>query len=138
MGILAVRNVENPIFHPALDARKRAVEAELRARFAGTTTDDLKQLETIQPYVSYYKRFGKTYHVLLQLESVALRGKSIPSVEALVEAMFLAELEDQLLTAGHDLESVQTPATVDVATGTERFTRINGQEQQLKAGDMMM
>ncbi len=138
MGILAMRNVENPAVHPALEERKQDLEAQLRAGFAGSTAEDLKILESIQPYVAYYKRFGKSYHVLLQLESVVLRGKSVPAVAALVEAMFLAELQDQLLTAGHDLASVRTPATVDVATGAERFLRINGQEQQLKAGDMMM
>ena len=61
----------------------------------------------IQAYAAYYERFNKTYHVQLQLESVALKGKSIPRVSALVEAMFMAELENLLLTAGHDLDVVQ-------------------------------
>lgn len=137
MGFLAMRNAENPSTDTALEQRKRETEERLRARFLAGNVDDLKILDTIQPYIAYYRRFGKSYHVLAQLESVALRGKPIPSVAALVEAMFLAELETQLLTAGHDLESVRTPVTVDVAAGTERFVRINGQEQQLKAGDMI-
>lgn len=137
MGFLAMRNAENPSTDTALEQRKRETEERLRARFLAGNVDDLKILDTIQPYIAYYRRFGKSYHVLAQLESVALRGKPIPSVAALVEAMFLAELETQLLTAGHDLEAVRTPVTVDVAAGTERFVRINGQEQQLKAGDMI-
>ena len=38
----------------------------------------------------------------------------------------------------HDLEAIQPPIRLDVATGTERYVRLNGQEQELKAGDMMI
>ena len=46
----------------------------------------------IPAYNACYKGFKKTYHVQLQLESVALKGRSIPRVAALMEAMFMAEL----------------------------------------------
>ena len=137
-GILIMRNVANPERHPGLEERKEELEQQLRARFAGQDAGALKSLERIRPYVAYYKRFGKSYHVQLQLESVALQGKPIPSVAALVEAMFLAELKNLLLTAGHDLAAVRLPAKIDVATGAERFVRLNGQAQQMKALDMMM
>ena len=137
-GILIMRDVANPERHTALEARKAELEQELRARFAGQDASALKKLERIQPYAAYYKRFGKSYHVQMQLESVALRGKTIPSVAALVEAMFLAELKNLLLTAGHDLTSVRLPVTIDAATGTERFVRLDGQEQHMKPRDMMM
>jgi DNA/RNA-binding domain of Phe-tRNA-synthetase-like protein len=74
----------------------------------------------------------------LQLESIVLKGKSIPSVAALVEAMFMAEMKDMLLTAGHDLDSLHLPLSLGVATGTERYTLLRGEEQALKAGDMMI
>ena len=112
--------------------------AYLRSRFSDHDRAALKALPTIQAYDAYYKRFKKTYHVLLQLESVALKGKPIPSVAALVEAMFMAELKNLLLTAGHDLEAIQTPVRLDVSDGSERYVRINGQEQVLKPGDMMI
>ncbi len=82
------------------------------------------------------KHLKKTYHVGLQLESVVLKGKSLPSVAALVEAMFMAELDDLLLTAGHDLDSLRLPLTLDVAQGDETYTLLRGDEQTLKAGDM--
>jgi DNA/RNA-binding domain of Phe-tRNA-synthetase-like protein len=50
----------------------------------------------------------------------------------------MAELEDLLLTAGHDVAAVEEPVGIHVADGTERYIRLNGQEQQLKAGDMMI
>jgi DNA/RNA-binding domain of Phe-tRNA-synthetase-like protein len=136
VGILAMRDVCNPDHDERLNQRKEELEGELRARFEHADRSALKALPSIQAYTRYYKRFKKSYHVLFQLESVALKGKSIPRVAALVEAMFMAELKNQLLTAGHDLDVIQRPVRIDVAQGDERYTRINGQEQVMKAGDM--
>jgi DNA/RNA-binding domain of Phe-tRNA-synthetase-like protein len=136
VGILAMRGVANPPHHEALDQRKAALEQELRARFAGYDRASLRTLPVLEAYHAYYKRFKKTYHVQLQLESVTLKGKSIPGGAALVEAMFMAELKHLLLTAGHDMAVVEAPVAVKVADGTEQYLRLNRQEQTLKAGDM--
>jgi len=138
VGILAIDGVANPTRHPALDAWIAGCEADLRGRLAGSDRASLKALPAIQAYAAYYRRFKKTYHVQLQLESVALRGRPIPRSPALVGAMVAAELRHGLLTAGHDLDAVHPPVTVDVATGQERYRLLRGEEQTLKAGDMMM
>ncbi len=138
VGVLAMRDVANPRRHVALDRRKEELEGQLRFRFSGYDRTALKALPTLHAYNAYYKRFKKTYHVLLQLESVVFRGKPLPHAAALVETMFMAELKNLLLTAGHDLNAIQMPVGIDVATGSERYTRINGQEQTLKRGDMMI
>jgi DNA/RNA-binding domain of Phe-tRNA-synthetase-like protein len=138
VGILAMGDVANPKHHPALDRQKEQLENELRSRFASLDRAALKALPIIQAYNSYYKRFKKTYHVLLQLESVVLKGKSIPRVAALVEAMFAAELKNLLLTAGHDLEVLKPPLRIDVADGSENYTRIDGQEQTPQPKDMLI
>ena len=136
VGVLAMRDVSNPVSHAAMDRVKEELEEQIRARFA--SKDETRAQVRLQAYRAYYKRFKKTYHVQLQLESIAFKNKSIPSVAALVEAMFVAELKNMLLTAGHDLDIVEPPVTLDVAQGHERYVRINGQEQQLKAGDMFI
>ncbi len=136
VGFLALRNVTNPEHHPSLDKQKEDLQARLRAQYAGYDRAALRALPRLQAYHTYYRRFKKSYHVQLQLESILLKGKSIPRVAALVEAMFMAELKNLLLTAGHDLAIVQQPVGIDVAGGNERYVRFNGQEQQLKAGDM--
>jgi DNA/RNA-binding domain of Phe-tRNA-synthetase-like protein len=136
MGVLALGGVINPEQHAALEQRKAALEEALCARYAGHDRAALKALPAMQPYIAFYKRFKKSYHVQLQLESLVLKGKPLPRVAALVEAMFMAELNSLLLTAGHDLAVVQQPVGVYVADGSERFVRIDGQEQELKAGDM--
>jgi DNA/RNA-binding domain of Phe-tRNA-synthetase-like protein len=138
VGILAMCKVANPDHHPALDGHKAELEHQLRSRFADCERADLRTVPTIRAYDAYYRRFKKTYHLLLQLESVALKDQPISSVGALVEAMFMAELKSLLLTAGHDLAVVQEPIRVDVAEGTERYTRLNGKEQVLKVGDMFI
>ena len=138
LGILAMRNVSNPQSHEPLALHKEALEQELRTRYAAYDRERFKTHPVLASYHSYYKRFKKTYHVQLQLESIVLKGKSLPRAAALVEAMFMAELEHLMLTAGHDLDEVQLPVTLDVAEGHERYVLLNGQEQRLKANDMMI
>lgn len=135
-GVLVIRDAANPAGHPDLAAMMADLEAELRARFADR--DGLRALLAMQAYEAYFKRFKKTYHLLLQLESVALKGKPVPRAGALVEAMFMAELRDLLLTAGHDLAAVDRPIALNVAEGTERYVMYNGQEQTVKPGDMFI
>lgn len=136
VGVLALRDVANPERHPAMEARKAALADRLKARFAGQDRRAIEALPAIQAYNAYLKPFKKSYHVQLQLESVALKGKPIPSVAALVECMFMAELEDQLLTAGHNLDALKLPLRLDASQGDETYTLMRDAPQQLKAGDM--
>jgi len=137
-GVLVISNVYNPPHHAGLENQKGILEDQLRSDYGGKDRMTLETLPVLRAYDGYYKRFRKTYHVQLQVESIVTRGKSIPQVAALVEAMFMAEVKNMLLTAGHDLDTVQLPVTLDVAKGDERYTLLRGQEQGLKAGDMMM
>jgi DNA/RNA-binding domain of Phe-tRNA-synthetase-like protein/GNAT superfamily N-acetyltransferase len=137
-GVLVMRGVTNPERHAGLEQRKAALEEQLRSRYLGQDRMAIASHPILQAYAAYYRRFKKTYHVQLQIESIAFKSKSIPSVATLVEAMFMAEVKNMLLTAGHDLDAVQLPITVDVSTGDERYTLLRGDEQVLKAGDMMM
>jgi DNA/RNA-binding domain of Phe-tRNA-synthetase-like protein len=137
-GVLVVRDVTNPAQHEALDQRKGELEEQLRAQFAGQDRAALSSHPILQAYNSYYKRFKKSYHVQLQLESIAWKGKSIPSVSALVECMFMAEVKNMLLTAGHDLDALELPLTLNVSRGTETYTLMRGDEQVLKPDDMFI
>src|SRR5918993_795511 len=138
VGVLVMRDVSNPPHHPEVERKKTALEEELRTRFSGQDRTTIANHPVLQAYGNYYRQFKKTYHIQLQLESIVLKGKSIPSVAALVESMFMAEMEDMLLTAGHDLDKLQLPLILDVATGTEQYTLLRGEEQTLKPGDMMI
>jgi len=137
-GILVMRNTSNPAHHAELEKRKTKLEESLRAQFAGQDRAAIASHPVLKIYGEYYKRFKKTYHVQLQLESILLKGKSIPSVASLVECMFMGEMKNFLLTAAHDLDKLQLPLTLDVTQGTESYTVMRGEEQIVKAGDMMI
>src|SRR6266498_1476924 len=137
-GVLVMHNVINPPQHPELEKRKAELEEQLRSQFSGQDRAALSSHPILQAYNNYYKHFKKSYHVQLQLESIAWKGKSIPSVSALVESMFMAEIKNMLLTAGHDLDVLQLPLTLGVSKGTESYTLMRGGEQVLKADDMFI
>ena len=138
VGALVMSRVANPENSPSLDALKEELEIRLRSKFSSYTRSELNAHPSLQPYVAYYKGFGKTYHVQLQLESVVFKNKPLPRVAALVEAMFMAELSNLILTAGHDLESVLGQVGVDIAAGDESYVTPNGQTQPLKQNDMFI
>ena len=138
VGVLVMRAVSNPAHDPALKSRKATLEEQLRAQFSGQDRATVATHPILRAYGEYYRLFKKTYHIQLQLESILLKGKSIPSVAALVESMFMAEMQDLLLTAGHDLDGLQLPLILDVANGTEQYTLLRGEQQTLKPGDMMI
>ena len=138
LGILAIMNVCNPKKHEELDRCKLELENNLREKYAGLDKVYLKNMEPIKTFSDYYKRFKKTYHVLLQLESIVLKNKSIPKVASLVEAMFMAELKNLLLTAGHDLDAIDLPIKLDVSSGGEKYIQLSGQEKELILNDMMV
>lgn len=137
-GILVMRGVSNPSNDPALESKKAALEEQLRLQFSGQDRAAIASHPVLQAYGAYYRQFKKTYHIQLQLESIVFKGKSIPRVAALVESMFMAEMQDLLLTAGHDLDVLRLPLILDVANGTEQYTLLRGEEQTLKPDDMMI
>lgn len=138
VGILAMRNAANPAHHPELEQRKADLEEQLRSQFAGQDRAAIASHPILKIYGDYYRQFKKTYHVQLQLESIVLKGKAIPTVASLVECMFMAEVKNMLLTAGHDLDTLQLPLTLDVSRGNETYIVMRGDEQTLKAGDMFI
>lgn len=138
VGILVMQSVDNPSTHSELERLKQDLEGRLRAQFAGKGRKVLEMFSTIPAYTAYYRQFKKTYHVQAQLESIAFKGRSIPTVAALVEAMFMAEVKNLLLTAGHDFDRLDLPVMLSVADGSERYRLLRGPEQELKASDMFM
>ena len=138
VAALAMTNLANPAANAELDAAKRVLEAELRARWASRTRADLRADPILAVYDAYNRRFGQTYHVLMQIESIALKGKAIPSRAALVETMFMAELETGILSAVHDLDGVALPVAIEATGGDETYTRYDGKEERCKPGDQAM
>lgn len=138
VGLLVMRNASNPAHHIELEKQKSELEEQLRTQFSRQDRAAIASHPILKIYGEYYKRFKKTYHVQLQLESIVLKGKSIPTVASLVECMFMAEVKNMLLTAGHDLDTLQLPLTLNVTTGNESYVLLRGESQIVKVGDMMI
>lgn len=138
VGVLQVRSVDNTGSSAVLDKKKKDLERRLRKQMAGFTRSDISELEAINAYRKYYKKFKKTYHVQLQLESIVMKNKSLPRVSPLVDANFIAEMETLVLTAGHDADLLVGKVVIDATKGDESFTQMNGTLRTLKPNDMMM
>jgi DNA/RNA-binding domain of Phe-tRNA-synthetase-like protein len=137
VGLVEIAGVAQPPRATALDARKQETEARLRERYRAFGRPQFTALPVIAAYGQYYRRFGKTYHVQLQLESI-VKGKALPSVSPLVDANFVAEVETLVLTAGHDVAKLAPPVSIDVSRETDEMVQMNGAVKALYAGDMIM
>lgn len=138
IGLLELSNVGGVHTSPELDARKRELESDLRQRYQGFTRKDFLALPILSAYDRYYNRFDKTYHVQLQLESIVLKGKSLPAVSPLVDANFMAEMETFVLSAGHDAAKLAEPVVMDVSREGDSMTQMNGTLKVIRSGDMVM
>jgi DNA/RNA-binding domain of Phe-tRNA-synthetase-like protein len=138
MGLLEISGVDNTKPSAVLEQEKRAIEGRLREKYANFSRENFLALPVMDAYHRYYRSFGYTYHVLLQLESVALKGKSLPNVSPLVDANFAAELETLILTAGHDVAQLEAPIIIDVAREDDEITQMNGDRKRIPTGDMLM
>jgi DNA/RNA-binding domain of Phe-tRNA-synthetase-like protein len=138
IGLLEMAGVENDLPAPQLDQRKRQTEARLRKDWAGFTRQDFLALPVMAAYAGYYRRFDKTYYVLLQVESIVLKGKDLPDVSPLVDTNFTAEVDTLVLTAGHDADRLEEPVWIDVSRPGDELTPMNGSPRPIRAGDMVM
>ena len=137
-GIMVMHNVQNPKNHPILNAEKKELEEHIRKIYGHLNRAELKQTSPLMEYNAFYKQFKKTYHVQLQIESIAHKQKALPSVASLVEAMFMAELKNQLLTAGYDYDKLQGPLEVTFSTGENSFIGIGGKEKNPPSKDVVL
>jgi len=137
IGLLAITGVINQKSSETLEKAKSLLEEDLRGKYAQIERQELRSIHPMSVYVSYYKKFGYTYHVLQQVESVA-KGKKSMSVSGLVDSMFMAEMKNMILTAGHDLAKISGAVSLKVASGEETYICMNGREVKTVPGDIMI
>ena len=138
IGLLELSGVNNTQPAPELETLKRETEAELRERYLHFSRQDFVSLPIMAAYKKYYQGFKKTYHVLQQVESIALKGRNLPKVSPLVDANFVAEMETFVLTAGHDVAKLVAPIQIDVSREGDQITQMNGATKPMRVGDMVM
>jgi DNA/RNA-binding domain of Phe-tRNA-synthetase-like protein len=138
MGFVEARGLPALERHPELEARRLELERTLRARHQGQDRKALAALPAMAAFAAHYRPFGQTYHLLAQLESVALKGKSIPSRSCAVTALFMAELKHGVLAAAHDLVRLAGPLRMTAAQAGESYTTLGGRPATTQPGDLVL
>jgi len=127
---MIVMNVPNCKKNEVLEERKRKAEMELKRM-------DVERDSVLQSYNAYFNKWGKTYPIEFQINTIR-RGGKLPQVSVLVDSMFVAELKNGILTSGHDLDAIKGDLVFDVSEGGERYLMLNGKEQELKENDIIL
>jgi len=131
-GSLIIHNQNNQKNHPDLEKAKRQLEEKIRETYPSPVEDDV-----IQCYADYYGKWGKTYHIEFQVKSIK-KGRGFPNVSTHVDSMFMAELENRILTSGHDADTVQGSLIYDLADDGEEYVKLNGKKQVLLKNDIVL
>ena len=131
-GSLIVKNVVNKKQDPKLNERKKNLQKELENNYKNPNED-----EVLQSYVKYFKKWNKSYPIEYQIKSVQ-KGKNLPNVSVLVDSMFHAELQNRILTSGHNLDEIAGNLEFNLSTGQEQYIKIDGNAQQLKQEDILL
>ena len=137
-GILTVRGLDAGFDRSCMQTLKRDELEKIKVLHSGYERKLIIDKEPMCRYTAYYKQFKKTYHVLLQLESVLLKDRGIPDTDIPVEVMFLAEMKNLLLTAVHDLDKIDGSLTMCAAAGTESYVNISGKTELLTKDDLYL
>ncbi len=131
-GCLTISNRQNMKTHPGLEQTKRLLEEKIRETYPDPEDDPV-----VQSYAGYFGKWGKTYPIEFQIKSVK-KGRTFPQVSTHVDCMFMAELEDRILTSGHDRDAIQGGLVYDLADEGEEYVKLNGKKQVLDKNDVVL
>ena len=132
-GVLEVTYPERALWHT--EDFHSMVEEHLRLLREKYANYDRKALFSENVYFRFFRKFKKTYPVMMQLESFLLKGRPFPIENAVTAIPFLAELETQSLSGTHDVDFVR--GAVRLFAGTEKapFAGMRGEEVHTYPGD---
>ena len=130
VAILMLKTDGEVKFSEGLLKLKKNLENKIRSK-----DTDVQKPGMIAGYNAFYKKFGSKVPMEFQIKSI-MDGKVIPEVHPIITCMFMAELKNIVLTAGHDFEKVAGDVIVYCSEGGEEYTKINGKLEKLKKGDI--
>lgn len=140
-------NALNGVPFGALEVAYPAKALWQEAAFRAMTTEHLQALKERfadydrkatfgeNVYFRFFKKFKKTYPVLMQLESILLKDRPFPDANPITAIPFLVELETQHLLGTHDVEQVQGPVQLFAGTEKAPFPGMRGEEVHTYPGD---
>lgn len=130
VSIFEVRTKNKLELNQILIKKKIELENTIRENYK-----DTERLDRIIRYNSFYKKFDSKVPMEFQIKSV-IENRGIPLVNPAVTCMFMAELKNIILTAGHDLDKLGKKIEVFCSDGKEEYIKINGKQQRLKKDDI--
>lgn len=105
MGIVEVEYPARPEWDTAgFDA---FLDAELAAIKAAGASYDREAVFRQDPYFRYFRKFKKTYPVMMQVESFLLKDRPFPEGEYINAVAFLTELKTHILLGTHDVDRIK-------------------------------
>lgn len=139
VGVVLVNGIDNSLSSPGAEAVLLSTQARVRS------TLDLPSLSShprIASWKAAYSAFGaKPSKYRCSVENLCRRvldGKSVPSINALVDVYNAVSLSHVLPVGGDDLEWVQGDVRLCVAQGDERFLELNATEvKHPQAGEVI-
>ena len=128
-SVVEVRFSDEPKFNQEIIDLKKKLENKVRSDYKN------ENLARVIKYRPFYKRFDSKVPMEFQIKSI-LNNKEIPMTHPIVTCMFMAELKNIILTAGHDLVELGDSIEVLRSNGSEEYTKINEKLQKLKNNDI--
>ncbi|MBF4693076.1 hypothetical protein [Fusibacter ferrireducens] len=113
IGVLSVKNFKARADQDEFNLLVHQTIAKINQDYGMLSRKQLKKKSPIDEYAEYYKRYGYSYPVLGQLESFLKGEKQLEEDIPLLKILLLTELESMLLMAGHDMNAIQMPLTLD-------------------------
>lgn len=107
--------------------------AALRQRFRDY---DRKAVFGENPWSRYFKKYKKSYPIMMQLESYLLKGRPFSMGRPVNEVAFLTELETGALLGTHDVERIQGPLEVFCDTEKTPYIGLRGDQVHTYPGDI--
>ena len=105
----------------------------LRAQYAGY---DRKAVFGENRYFRFFKKFKKTYPVMMQFESCLFKGRPFPREDPVIGVPFLAELTTGMLSGTHDIDRMEGALTLFSGTEKAPFPGLRGEEAHTYPGDV--
>lgn len=114
----------------------RALAAEELGALKETYAEyDRKTVFGENPYVRFFKKFKKTYPVMMQFESILLKGRPFPDWNPVTEVPFLLEITTHVLSGTHDIDSLQGDVELFLSTEKTPFPGMRGTQIHTYPGD---
>ncbi len=132
-GMVMVRYPGRQQLHT--EAFRELVRKELSELSQKYADYDRKAVFGDNPQVKFFKKFRKTYPVMMQFESVLFKGRPFPAEDPVTGIAFLTELTTHMLSGTHDMDQIQGEVELYSGTAKEDFTGMQGRILHTYPGD---